>query len=543
MYTTYLLIVHGMVWLMALVLIRHGLYRGRFFLHRYQQSGYKLNEYWSWLKLNWNEHVLTPTFALYNVLLLAMMFLGKTTLNETASVWVLSLFAIVWFGSVAVYTARPKKPLAFTARVKRLLLPAILLFGALPVLALITVNRIASSIPDPYILAFLLASASLLQPFFILLAGWVMKPVESLIQKGFIRQAKEKLATMPDLRIVAITGSYGKTSTKFIIKTLLAERYNVCFTPGSYNTPMGITMVINNDLDASHQILILEMGARYAGNIDELCEIARPDVSVFTNVGLAHMETFGSVENVAHTKGAIIRHLPRNGTAVVNSDDIRVMSQVTRNDISVIPVGLHSGRLQAENIRYDASGCHFTAVLDGMERADVSTKLLGAHNVHNILIGFGVGLHFGLRLQTMALAASRIEPVEHRLELKRIGNAVMIDDAFNSNPVGAANAVEVLAQFNTGRRVIVTPGMVELGAIEEDENRKFGAVIGNAALDLVILVGEERSKPILEGVLSTGYPREKVRIEATLFTANEFLRGYLQDGDVVLYENDLPDLY
>lgn len=543
MYTTYLLIVHGMVWLMALVLIRHGLYRGRFFLHRYQQSGYKLNEYWGWLKLNWNEHVLTPTFALYNVVLLAMMFLGRTTLNETASVWILSLFAIVWFGSVALYTARPKKPLSFTARVKRLLIPAFLLFAGLPVLAIITVNRIPSTFPDPYVLAFLLASSSLLQPFFLFLAGWVMKPVENLIQKGFIRKAKEKLATMPDLKIVAITGSYGKTSTKFVIKTLLAERFNVCFTPGSYNTPMGITMVINNDLDASHQILILEMGARYAGNIDELCEIARPDVSVFTNVGLAHLETFGSVETIAHTKGAIIRHLPNNGTAVVNSDDMQVMSQVTRNDISVIPVGLHSGRLQAETIRYDASGCHFTAVLDGIERADVTTKLLGAHNVHNILIGFGVGLHFGLRLQTMALAASRIEPVEHRLELKRIGRAVMIDDAFNSNPVGAANAVEVLSQFTTGRRIIVTPGMVELGEIEEAENRQFGVVIGKAAIELVILVGIERSKPILEGVLSTGYPMDQVRVEPTLFTANEFLRGYLQDGDVVLYENDLPDLY
>jgi UDP-N-acetylmuramoyl-tripeptide--D-alanyl-D-alanine ligase len=113
---------------------------------------------------------------------------------------------------------------------------------------------------------------------------------------------------MPDLKIVAITGSYGKTSTKFIMKTLLSERFNVCYTPGSFNTPMGITMVINNDLDAAHQILILEMGARYAGNIDELCEIARPDVSVFTNVGLG---ASGNVRlckrTIAHTKGAIIR--------------------------------------------------------------------------------------------------------------------------------------------------------------------------------------------------------------------------------------------
>lgn len=543
MYSNYLLLVHVMTWVLALVLLRHGFFRGRYFLHIYQQNGYKLNEFWSWLKQHWNEHVLTPTFALFNLLMVGMLFFGRDLLSETASVWVIAVFVLVWFIPVTPYTARAKKPLAYTARVKRLLVPAVLLSLAPVALAWITVNRIPSQFADPFVLGFLLSTTSLLQPFFMLLAGWFMKPVETQIQNGFIRQAKRKLSTMPDLKIVAITGSYGKTSTKFIMKTLLSERFNVCYTPGSFNTPMGITMVINNDLDAAHQILILEMGARYAGNIDELCEIARPDVSVFTNVGLAHLETFGSQENIAHTKGAIIRHLPSTGTAVVNSDDMWVMSQVTRTDISVIPVGLESGRLRAENIRYDAAGCHFTAILDGAERAEVTTKLLGAHNVLNILVGFGVGIHFGLRLQTMALAASRIEPVEHRLELKRIGVATMIDDAFNSNPVGAANAVEVLRQFTGGRRVIVTPGMVELGAIEAEENRKFGEAIGRADLELVILVGEERSKPILEGIRATGFSEEKIRVEASLFSANEFLRGYLQQGDVVLYENDLPDLY
>lgn len=543
MVTTYLLLVHAMTWILALVLLRHGFYRGRYFLHIYQQNGYKLNEYWGWLKQHWSEHVLTPTFALFNLLLVVMLFYGRELLSETTSVWVVAIFVLVWFLPVAPYTARAKKPLVVTARVKRLIVPAALLYAALIALALITVERIPSQFPDPFVLGFLLSSASLLQPFFMLLAGWIMKPVETQIQNGYIRKAKRKLAAMPDLKVVAITGSYGKTSTKFVIKTLLAERFNVCFTPGSFNTPMGITKVINNDLDVSHQILILEMGARYSGNIDELCEIARPDVSVFTNVGLAHLETFGTQENIALTKGAIIRHLSPNGTAVVNSDDFRVMSQLTRTDISVIAVGMESGRLRAENIRYDASGCHFTVVLDGLERAEVSTKLLGAHNVMNILIGFGVGLHFGLRLQTMALAASRIEPVEHRLKLKRIGVATMIDDAFNSNPVGAANAVEVLRQFTGGRRVIVTPGMVELGAIEAEENRKFGEAIGRADLDLVILVGEVRSKPILEGIRATGFSDEKIRVEASLFTANEFLHGYLREGDVVLYENDLPDLY
>lgn len=544
MYLTYQLAVQTALVLLLAAFVRHTLYRARFFVHAFQLNGYKRHEYAHWMREHRDRHVFSGVYAWYCLLLLAMLWFGRTYLTGSANTWVLALFAWIWFG-VGEYRRPEKKPLAYTARVKRLLVPIILADALLIGWGLYGSKLWEPNAAfDPYILAFVGVMVSLLQPGLVWVAGWWMEPVEKRIQQGFIDRAKAKLAAMPDLKIVAMTGSYGKTSVKFMVKTLLSERYAVCSTPGSYNTPMGITKVINEELDASHRILILEMGARYAGNIDELCDIARPDVAIVTNVGIAHLETFGSQDVIAREKGTLVRRLAPGGAAVLNADDARVAAMAAgRPDVEVIPVGLSAGRLRAEAIRYDARGCAFTVVLDGTERAEVRMRLLGRHNVLNLLLAMGVGLRFGLRLPTMALAAARIEPVEHRLELKQAGGFTVIDDAFNSNPVGAANAVEVLAAFEGGRRCIVTPGMVELGPAEEAENFAFGEAIGRSGIESAILVGPRRTRPILEGILSTGFPEDRILTVKSLAEAQAHLSGWLQAGDVVLYENDLPDTY
>lgn len=306
---------------------------------------------------------------------------------------------------------------------------------------------------------------------------------------------------------------------------------------------MGICKVINNDLQSHHQILILEMGARYAGNIQELCDIAKPDVSVVSNVGFAHLETFGSQDVIAKEKGTIVDNLDIGGVAVLNADDPRVaIMGEDRPEISRIMVGLENGEIRGENISYDTSGTKFD-VKFGEDVHEFRTKLLGAHNVQNLLLAIGVAQHFEIRPKTMAIAAKTIEPVEHRLELKKAGELFIIDDAFNSNPVGAKNAVEILSQFIDRKRFIITPGMIELGEIEEEENYKFGEAIGAAKLDYVILVGNERSKPIKAGIENIKVDATNVFVVNSLFEANEIVKKEAEAGDVILYENDLPDVY
>lgn len=401
---------------------------------------------------------------------------------------------------------------------------------------------------DPYLLGFLLSLIDIIIPFLVFPAAWIMKPVESSIQNGFKRQARNKIQSMPHLKVVAITGSYGKTSTKFVIDAFLKERLSVCVTPGSFNTPMGICKVINNDLNASHQVLVLEMGARYEGNIKELCDIAAPDISVVTNVGIAHLETFGSQEAIAKEKATLARQLKPGGTLILNGDDPIVREMGTdRSDIERILTGQSDQQIWAEDLKIDENGTAFDLkwrrddVIDGTR---VQTKLLGNHNVQNILIAAGVARIFDIRLKTIAVAASRLEPVEHRLELKKQGDLTIIDDAFNSNPVGAKNAVDILAEFNSGRRIIITPGMIELGEMEEQENKALGEHIAKSGIDLAILVGKKQTAPIQKGIEeSESMNKPEVRVVSTLFEANDIITSDARPGDVVLYENDLPDSY
>lgn len=545
----------------CLLFFRYFWFRTLFFLHIFQQVGYKHTEYWQWLRAHWEQKVIPSDLALFNILLfIVVQGFDWLDLDVTNSAIATGLFIIAfgWFSSVKKYKAdNVKKPLVFTPRVKRLTVPVVLICSFFPVF--FTLWTYTGLLPflwvqlpsyDPGLLSFdvvLLVFGwvfgAILIPFFILLGSRITKPIERSIQNGFKNQARKKLASMPHLKIVAITGSYGKTSTKFMVRDLLKERFNVCSTPGSFNTPMGICRVINNDLQSHHQILILEMGARYQGNIQELCDIATPNIAIITNVGVAHLETFGSQEIIAKEKGTLVDNLGAGGIAVLNADDPLVVKMgEDRADIDRKLVGFTLGEIKASNISYDTSGSAFEVDF-GEETEAFKTKLLGGHNIQNMLLAIGVAYQLGIRPKTMAIAAKGIEPIEHRLELKQQGDLFIIDDAFNSNPVGAKNAVEILGQFDTGNRIIITPGMVELGELEYEENKAFGRAIARANLDLVVLVGQERSKPILEGINEETEVTESVTIVNTLYEANDIVRGFAKPGDVILYENDLPDVY
>ena len=538
------------------VMARHAFLRGRYFLHIFQQNGYKLNEFWHWLIGHWNSKVITPEHVLYNVIIFIFLLFMSNTVTGSAAIIILSIFAFFWFLPFNYYRGeQSKKPLVFTPRMIRLTIPYALISLSLP--ALVTYSAFTGDIPftdlrlesdvlyaaDIYILSFGWVLADAILPFFIFVAALITKPYEKHVHRHFKKLARKKLERMPELTVIAITGSYGKTSTKFMIRDLLSERFSVCATPGSYNTPMGICKVINNDLEAHHQVLVLEMGARYEGNIDELCDIATPDISVVTNVGIAHLETFGSRDAIARTKSSIVRRTKTGGKAVLNSDDPRVNAMADlRDDLEITKVGLESGEIRGTDIAYSKEGMEFK-VSSAEETETFRMKLLGAHNVLNMLLAVGVAKNMGLRLTTMAVAASRIQPVEHRLELKEVGDLTVIDDAFNSNPVGARNAIETLSEFQTGRRIIITPGMIELGELQDEKNREFGAQIGRADLDLVILVGQNQTREIREGIESTGFDSDRIRVANSLHEANQIMQEYARAGDVVLYENDLPDSF
>lgn len=540
------------------VFMRHSLYRLRFLLHMFQQVGYKTNEFRQWFSANLFSKGITSEHWLFNTVILVMVYLLVDRITLTAGSIIMGMFTLFWFAGVSRYRPeKEKKPLAYTPRMMRLGITIIVaLFFIWYILIdlgyrIMMLRDFAEPFVEiePYFMSFAMVLVDMLIPAFVWIFAWVLKPVELYIQNGFKKQARKKLASLSHLKIIAITGSYGKTSTKFVIDAFLHERMHVCATPGSYNTPMGICKVINNQLEASHKALILEMGARYEGNIKELCEIARPDISVITNVGISHLETFGSKEAIAVEKSTLAKELRKDGTLILNGDDplVRKMADL-RDDVRIIFVG-KDGSIRASNINTGPDGTSFFMEWyneDGevIGKEKITTKLLGQHNIQNMLLGAAVAREFDIRLKTIALAASKMKPVEHRLELKHRNGFVVIDDAFNSNPIGAANAVDILNSFSSGRKFIITPGMIELGEKEEIENEEFGRYIGNSSIDVAVLVGEDRTKPILKGIQSTQKGKEKqVEVVNSLFEANDFLKREGKEGDVVLYENDLPDTY
>ncbi len=553
----YFIAIEILCWVFIFVMLRHGIYRGRFLLHIFQQNGYKINEFLWWLGHHWNTILLPVPHLMLVLLAMAGRLYVQPWLTLTAITIVLIIFSLFWFLSVSRYLIKQvKKPLVFTSRMQRLALLFIILSIWIPVMGTRYAFDEGILFPDIYLLVFAWVFADLVMPWLLLLAAILIYPLELLIQYGYKRNARKKIIAMPDLKIIAITGSYGKTSTKFLIEALLKERYKVCTSPGSYNTPMGICKVINNNLQSSDQVLILEMGARYAGNIEELCRIASPYIAVITNVGVAHLESFGSQKAIAETKGALLNYLKPGDSAVLNGDDKQVRQMAVRKDIEVLFAGLseQQNHLIARKVIYDERGCSFEMcyfqkspvsdkVFGAGSSEHITMSLLGEHSIQNALLAAGTALRMGLRLPTIKLALQKVKPIEHRLELKKQNGVLILDDAFNSNPTGAKNAVSVLSSFKTGRKYVVTPGMIELGDRQDMENRQFGLWMSKHPPDHIFLVGKNQTRPIYEGLKEGGYGDDRITIVDHLFEANDQLKDRLKEGDVVLYENDLPDSY
>lgn len=519
--------------------------RVRFFLHIYQLETYKFDRYGRWLVNHVGSTIVRPSHGVGA----AVLALGALGTSYGVPSWIALATLLVWtftFISSRRYRSDgEKKPLEFTARMTRLAVPT----GILTLLPIACGGVYGWLVGNPsgvlwYLGGFLVADLG--APLWVALGAALMQPIEIAIQKRFKRQARRRLQSRPDLTVVGITGSYGKTSTKFILAELLRQKYNVYATPSSYNTPMGLCLAVNEHLRPEHQVLVLEYGIRYPGDMDVLCDIAEPDISVVTTVGVAHLETMGTVENVAQEKGKLVERTQSDGPVVLNADDERVdaMAERTQGSVWRVSVERHpDADVTAHDIRYDTTGTSFVVRDDTGTEATFETSLLGVHNVINVLLAVAVGRSMRLRLRQMAHAAKRLEPVEHRLQLREQGGITIIDDAFNSNPIGARNAVEILSEMGEGRRVIVTPGMVELGDRQWEENKALGTYIAHHDLDLVLLIGDEQTAPIQEGLSEVQFPEERIKVFSSLSDAQNFLERHLEPGDVVLYENDLPDQY
>ena len=380
----------------------------------------------------------------------------------------------------------------------------------------------------------------------IILAAKLNLPLENKINQGFYDAAKEKIRARKDLSVVGITGSFGKTSTKFMTATILEEAFKVQTTPSSFNTPMGLSKVINNDLTENKEVFVAELGAKEPGEIKEVADLVQPTIGVITAIGPTHMHLFKTIENIQKTKYELIEALPQDGVAIFNVDNAYVRELADGCDRKTIRYGMDLDQdldVFADQIQVGALGSSFQLHLPGQDPVLCETILLGKHNISNLLAAACIAYSLGMTADQIAAGIQRVQPVEHRLQLIQGPSGVnVIDDAFNSNPVGARAALEVLGAFQDAKKIIITPGMVELGDIEEEENEKLGKEIAQV-VDYCILVGEKRTQPIQRGLKKAGFPQDRLFIAQSLDEATQISAHLTGLGDVVLIENDLPDSY
>lgn len=518
------------------------------FFQAIQQCGYKGGPYLKWLKKRDNAF-------LTRLLMVSMLsILGFLLVNMAFSFIdhfiVKYLGFIVYFIFLATYfkgerKRKTKTPLVLTKRMLRLIITFALLTVILSLMLIFLVNSVA--IPFKYNLLAqfryaILCLSPIAVPYLVFLAYQINEPIERSINKKYYDKCKQTLADRDDLIKIGITGSYGKTSVKKILSGILSTKYKVLATPESYNTPMGIAKTVQR-LESDHQIFICEMGAKRPGDIKEICNMVGHDIAVITGITYQHLETFQTIEHVIKTKSEILGE-NFNGDAFISSDNkycLEIFKDATCNKYLA---GLKKNKksfLYGEGVKISENGTGFTMVL-GEEKVAVKTVILGETAVQNILLASAICVKLGFTLNEIASAVNRLEQIPHRLELIKGENGVLvIDDGYNSNPEGVKQAIYLLKNFS-GKKYVVTPGMVELGHAESGLNYKLGEMLSDVC-DGVILVGRSGSLQIREGLLSQQYPTSKIIMVKNLSEAKQALVGLVNAGDVVLFENDLPDFF
>lgn len=451
-------------------------------------------------------------------------------------------------------------------------------------------------------------------PFIMFISQFLILPLEEIINKRYYIMAKKKIDRLKNgnLLIIGITGSYGKTSTKFYIKQVLEKKFQLLASKLSYNTPMGLSKTINDELNENHQIFISEMGARYKNDISNLVNLSKPDIGILTAIGPVHIETFKSIENIIEEKWKIIENSKigflnidndyiygklmsekKKSSKVTNEDNkdnkdieelknkierldlsknkskgidlskkkiklskIKLIEKIDiekinfkdllKNDfISIFTIGSKKERspyFLIENINLDEDKMVFDIVINEIIRYNFETKLLGKHSIENLTIAIGIGFLFGLSYKDICSVIKEIEPVEHRLQvIKPNPMLTILDDAFNSNPDSAKAAIDVLKQFADRKKIIVTPGFIELGKIQYQKNKEFGRLISEN-VDFAIFVGKTNKDALIEGFKSFNN-NDKFYYAESLDIASSYLPSLINGKTVVLFENDLPDNY
>jgi UDP-N-acetylmuramoyl-tripeptide--D-alanyl-D-alanine ligase len=435
-----------------------------------------------------------------------------------------------------------KKPLVMTRRAVRIHRTGVVLAVSAAALLAGTALAVGGSRGPAagwLALALLVQAAPLVLPA----ATALLAPGERRIQAGF-RQSAVSILGSVDPYVIGITGSYGKTSVKWLLRDLMLADGPTFSTDRSINTVMGITREIREKMRPHHKWAIIEMGAYEVGSIQRLCDFTPPHAGIVTAVGPMHLERFGSLEAVLKAKAELAANVPADGILVCNGDDAgarRIAAECPK--ATTLLYGFEGDDLDCRMSQIETTerGSSFSLTWRG-QTFDGSTRLYGRPMLSNLMAAFTMAAALGVHPEVLLALARDLRPPPNRLEVKVQLDSTWIHDAYNSNPIGFSAALDVLRDMPGSRRILVTPGMVELGEQQEVENRRVAQEAG-AVCDLVYLVGDTNRAALRAGLIEGGLPEESVLQFDRRDDALIALDSDMRSGDVILIENDLPDLY
>lgn len=492
-------------------------------LHIFQLNYYMADTQIKWTLKNWKKFLFL--FLLNIICIIGMLFLNKMGMILTIVLLLINILMVI--------ERNVKKKIVFTQRIIRLFVTNYLI---LCILGIIFRNN--SNLFKAIILGI-----NAMIPLYIILINYINIPINKCINQYYVNDAKKILKNMPNLKIIAVTGSYGKTSTKNYLAKILSTKYNVLYTPGNYNTLLGITRTIRNDLKPTHEVFVCEIGIDRVGQMEKIIDLIHPDYCMITAIGSQHLETFKTQENITKSKLKLIDGLKPDGIAFLNLDNSYLKS--SKIDKKYVGYGIENNTnnsMKISNIKYTTKGIQFN-IIEENEKYIFQSKLLGEHNLINLFGAITVAKHLDVPIKEIINSVKYIQSVEHRLNLIPGTEYNLIDDSYNSNPIGAGNALKVLKEMD-GMRILITPGMVELGEKQYQYNYDFG-VLASKCTDFIILVNKEQTEPIYKALISENYATEKIEVVDTFNTAMQKARKLKSNGKqkYILIENDLPDNY
>lgn len=477
-----------------------------------------------------------------------------------------------WLQNFHRFKLERKKTLVWTNKARFLFFCSLLLQFVLTTTPTALITKFSNVTPFLLFTFFIIFPQPLL-----LLSLLLLKPYEAINRRQTIRQIQKILRDYPHLKIIGITGSYGKTSVKDILAQTLSLKYKVLATPQSYNTLFGIANFIKEKIKAEHEILIVEMGAYKIGEIRELCRTIPPQIGIITGITDQHLERFGSLENITTAKYELVEALPPDGLAVFNLDSPPIVPLYQKTQVPKIgyaqdnPKADISSKNNVTRKQFNNFQQTFDLVINSSQLPNLQFSppsggsnfllhLLGVHQISNALAAITVALHLGLTPEQIRRGLTKVQPPAHRLQLLSQPNGTLIiDDAYSSNPEGVKAAINFVSQLPNQPKIIVTPGMVELGSRQVEENVDFGKLIA-ATFDYAVIVNQTNREALLKGLLERSNLQEKTPPTAGLAWEGSTLKKYFiadsledatknllprltQPSCLLLFENDLPDIY